>query len=109
MQAQHKRLMKIFQVLLLALLIFPITQAKAMSGQEVLQMIQTGAKKKDFSQEFTQIVKAPASVESTLINVLQGSSNRWEERWFCAITLGKRKSENAKKALLVSAKDPLFI
>lgn len=113
MTTLHKRLRLNFQVLLLVLLSTSLGHAKN-KGSEVTPekartIIEEAAKKKDFSKEFKEIVAAPESVEKVLIEVLQTSTNRWEERWFCAITLGKRKSPQAKAALLKAVQDELFI
>ncbi len=71
--------------------------------------IEQAAEKKDFSTELAHIVKADASVDPILEDVLLSSSQRWEARWFSAIALGQRDNEYAKKALLKGLNDPLFI
>lgn len=111
MTKRYKRLLWIIQVLFLAGYVQTSAAAKSkdLSPEVVKEIIQTASEKKNFSEEFITIIQAPDSVEKVLIQELQTSSNRWEARWFSAIALGKRGSEDARKALLKASQDELFI
>lgn len=86
-----------------------IGKPSILTAKDARAIIQEAAKKKDFSKEFSRITKASVEVEDVLISVLHSTTHRWEERWFSAVALGKRRSDQAKKALLRASEDELFI